>query len=164
MSCDITHWVASCSTYAKRRSRPVSMSTLVSIKGQFNGVRVAVFGMPVNVKSDGKIIFADPDLGPFLIDQIFDRQMIFATKRGLFRTQQLCRKCRASLQTTHSAPTSFGLELAFKSFPGFRLTIDLPAVECTSCGAANAVLTRALTSDIPDALLDAFQSSNISRS
>ena len=139
------------------------MMTLPKISGEYSEVRSTFRGMPVQQRPGGALSFVDSGFGNFLIDEVFERQTIFARKAGWFKRSHLCRKCGAAIDGLEPSRLPFPLTIRYQSYPEFHLTIELPGVVCPSCNSSNALPSRKLDTDIPDSMLAAFGSQCITR-
>jgi len=113
-------------------------------------------------KEGGKKIYPDSNFGPWLMEEIYDRQKIMATKRGLRSKSWHCSSCRMELNPDLAMFQKIQYTLKYKDLAPFNIQFVLPTVECPQCSKFCAVDPKGTMGyQLSEAILQAFKSENI---
>ncbi|MEW6212564.1 MAG: hypothetical protein AB1631_29835 [Acidobacteriota bacterium] len=137
------------------KRRPKISNKTPKLVGKYKQVRVCFVG--ASFLFDHSAPGVDEALGLFILDEVFRRQSILSTVKGLIRKVHHCRKCDADLMGLKAHGRRFSLDLTYKDLPTFRLEIEMPAIPCRRCGTSNAVNEENTEFIVSAAIAKAFQ-------
>ncbi len=108
--------------------------------------------------------FADPEGAEHVLREILEK-LPMTSKKGFLGKEQLCSKCKASMQNLQEQRATFVVEIgALLKLEPFNVEITGPAVRCPSCGHQQMVKTNNLLDDtVPFAITNAFDVANLKR-
>jgi hypothetical protein len=126
--------------------------------GRYEQVRVSFIGASFLRSQAAQARYADDEFGPFILDNIFDRQSILSKYKGVLKKAHHCRKCNADLTGLKTRRRKFSLDLSYKQLPPFKVEIEMPAVPCRACGTNNALNDKSTEYIVCGAIAKAFES------
>jgi hypothetical protein len=108
--------------------------------GRYGEVRVTFVNASfLKPEGEDQARYADDGFGPFLIEEIFNRQSILTRLKGVLSKRHLCRKCGADLTGKKTHRRRLAIEMKYKKLPAFRVELEMPAITCRECATNNAV-------------------------
>jgi ribosomal protein L40E len=126
--------------------------------GRYQEVRVTFINAPF-LKPAGadQPRYAEDGFGPFIIEEIFDRQSILTKLKGVLSKKHLCRKCGADLTGKRTHKRRLAVEMKYKQLPAFKVELDMPAITCRECATNNAVNDKNTEYVVSGAIAEAFK-------
>jgi hypothetical protein len=138
---------------------PVTIPELV---GRCGKVYLRLLNTPFLRSPSRNIIMFLPlpndDFHLFMLEAI-DKNIRAKEKTGFFlKKTYYCRQCNEKLAPQQEQQHQFEFNIHRCEIPVFQVQLEIPAVMCASCGTFNVIETFALSSDIIDAQMEAFNS------
>lgn len=115
---------------------------------------------------DGKVkYYPDKFFGEWLYHQIFEKNKLFAEKKGLpflGRKTHVCPQCGQELNPDLKRIMETEHRLQLLEFPPFTVKISVPSVICPKCGWVCGIdLEGRASKNLVEAMLRAFAAENI---
>ena len=140
---------------ADKRSEHEIIPKLV---GRYQEVRVTFVNAPFLKPADtDRARYADDGFGPFIIEEIFNRQSILTRLKGVLSKRHLCRNCGADLTGKKTHRRRLALDMKYKHLPAFKVELEMPAITCRECATNNAVNDKNTEYVVSGAIAEAFK-------
>jgi hypothetical protein len=145
-----------------KRSEQYQNITVSDLSGSSGEVAISLFNIPIHHSASDQIDYlADSNIGPFIIEEIFQTGVNFAAIKGFRHVSYYCFNCSKEINISGSRPETFEFMLTYKKFPPFTVKIKLPAVICLNCGSLNGVIMKGKDVDVVQAVENAFRSKGV---
>ncbi len=139
-----------------------NLVVIPKMTGTEANVTVTIREATFQEQADGARHYPDPNFGVWLIEQLHDREKIFATRKGLFKKSYWCPTCGTELGIDERKVIESTYKLEFMDFPPFFIDIAMPSVPCLQCKKVNGIdPDGAVTSNLGEAIVHAFNSRNV---
>lgn len=143
----------------RRRSDPEVARERLELRGRFDETKVALIDVPVIRRSSGRRHLADPDATTSWLSAA---EQIDVRRRP--RGQQApCDRCGTPLAPDPSDLDPVRVELSADA-AGSAIIVTTRAWRCDDCGTMHVRRIRQFTSDVADAIIDALESAEVTRS
>ena len=146
----------------KTCSTPMQLTKVGAFGGRSRVLAVSFFDLPCFVcpQCNAKR-FAGGDFGMYLLEEILAGVPSIETE-GKFRSRMSCPNCKNPVDIVEKNGT-FGLQIQLNGLNSFLVDVSMPSTTCPTCQHLLALLTRDMRSTVSDAVLTAFNSTNLSR-
>ncbi len=136
--------------------------TIPCISGIDDSVTATICNATFEDKRDGTKRYGNPIFGEMLIEEIYNRQKLFARKAKLFGKSDSCPECKTKLDPTTSSIRTLEFTTSIKPFEPYTVKLTLPTVECPNCKKICVLDPDGkLGFQLGEALIKAFDSENI---